>query len=52
MKIMITAQEALDRGIWIDIVQLFGLQEEDTIMPGEQFILTEEQALQLNLIRR
>ncbi|SDC77415.1 hypothetical protein SAMN02799630_01448 [Paenibacillus sp. UNCCL117] len=51
MKIMITAQEAMERGIWLELMQLFGLHEEDTISPGEQFILTEEQAIRLELIR-
>ncbi|WP_199909948.1 hypothetical protein [Paenibacillus sp. CAA11] len=51
MKILITQQEAVDKGIWPQIMQWFGRDEEDEVWPGEEFILTETQAKQAGLIR-
>ncbi|MEC0244440.1 hypothetical protein P4H65_01240 [Paenibacillus chitinolyticus] len=50
MKIMITQSEALEKGIWPDVMKMFGLNQEDDVWPGEEFVLTEEQARKLGLI--
>jgi len=50
VKIIITQAEAMERKIWDDVMLMFGLNEDDKIADTEQFILTEEQARQLNLI--
>ncbi|CAM3615418.1 hypothetical protein [Marinicrinis lubricantis] len=50
MKVIITASEAMERGIWNDVMSLFGRVEEDDIWPNEEFILTETQAKELGLI--
>ncbi len=50
MKIIITQQEAVQKGVWNDVMSMFGVQKEDETYPQEQFILTEEQAKQLKLI--
>ncbi len=50
MKIIITQEEAVQKGIWNEVIQMFGVQNEDETYPQEQFILTEEQAKQLKLI--
>ncbi|WP_170308016.1 hypothetical protein [Paenibacillus dakarensis] len=52
MKIMISKIEAMERNIWAEIVLLFGLKdEEDATWDNEQFILTENQARELGLIK-
>ncbi|MCY9667066.1 hypothetical protein M5X11_19365 [Paenibacillus alginolyticus] len=52
MKIMISASEAMEKGVWSDILRLFGRDKDEEIWPQEEFILTEEQALKLNLIKK
>ncbi|MCI3918756.1 hypothetical protein MO973_00715 [Paenibacillus sp. TRM 82003] len=50
MKVMITVQEAVERGVWFELMELFGRSAEDDIWPNEQFILTEAQARKLGLL--
>ncbi|WP_187386152.1 hypothetical protein [Paenibacillus tuaregi] len=50
MKIIITQQEAVEKGVWTEVAKMFGVREEDEIWPNEQYILTEEQARQLGFI--
>jgi hypothetical protein len=50
MKIIIDTEEALEKGIWIELVKMFGLDEDKEVFPHEQFILTEDQAKELGLI--
>lgn len=50
MKVIISAAEAMEKGIWDDIMRLFGRDEADEIWPNEEFILSEEQAKELKLI--
>ncbi|WP_171645050.1 MULTISPECIES: hypothetical protein [Paenibacillus] len=52
MKIMISASEAMEKGVWAEILRLFGRDKDEEIWPQEEFILTEEQALKLNLIKK
>ncbi|WP_176707769.1 MULTISPECIES: hypothetical protein [Bacillales] len=52
MKIMISASEAMDKGVWKELLRLFGRDEDEEFWPQEQFILTEEQALLLSLIKK
>lgn len=51
MKIMISQREAMEKQIWDKIIMMFGLNEEDETWDNEQFILTEEQARELGLIK-
>ena len=51
MKVMITQQEAMQRKIWSEIIDMFGLDPEKDYWETEQFILTEEQARQVGLIQ-
>ncbi|WP_334072793.1 MULTISPECIES: hypothetical protein [Paenibacillus] len=51
MKIIITQSEAVERGIWNQVMKAFGITSEDEVWETEQFILTEEQARELGLIR-
>ncbi|WP_017813164.1 MULTISPECIES: hypothetical protein [Paenibacillus] len=50
MKIIITQEEAVQKGIWNEVMQMFGVQNEDETYPQEQYILTEEQARKLQII--
>ncbi|MEW4369475.1 hypothetical protein ACE3MZ_10160 [Paenibacillus sp. WLX1005] len=50
MKIIITQEEAVQKGIWNDVMQMFGVENEDETYPQEQFILSEEQARKVKLI--
>lgn len=50
MKIIITREEAVHKGIWEKVMQMFGVDQDDDTYANEQFILTEEQAKQLQLI--
>lgn len=50
MKIMISASEAMEKGVWIELLRLFGRDKDEDFLPNEEFILTEEQAVQLKLI--
>ncbi|MDQ0059045.1 hypothetical protein [Paenibacillus harenae] len=52
MKIMISASEAMEKGVWKELLRLFGRDEDEEFWPQEEFILTEEQALLLNLIKK
>lgn len=52
MKIMISASEAMEKGVWKEILHLFGRDEDEEFWPQEEFILTEEQAHNLNLIKK
>ncbi|MGO4373623.1 hypothetical protein [Paenibacillus sp. 2TAB19] len=52
MKIMISASEAMEKGVWKELLRLFGRDEEEEFWPQEEFILTEQQALRLNLIKK
>ncbi|MEK3947605.1 hypothetical protein MHB46_03830 [Paenibacillus sp. FSL H7-0703] len=51
MKIIITQQEAVDKGIWTEIMGMFAVNKEDEVWQNEEFILTEEQARQVGLLR-
>jgi hypothetical protein len=51
VKVLITAQEAMERGIWPEVMKWFGRDKEDDIWPNEEFILTEEQARELGLLK-
>ncbi|GGO01433.1 hypothetical protein [Saccharibacillus kuerlensis] len=51
MKVMITQQEAMQRKIWDKIIDMFGLDKDQDYWEKEQFILTEEQAREVGLIR-
>ncbi len=50
MKVIISQMEAIEKGIWDDIIILFGLDKEAEFWPTEEFILTEQQAKQLGII--
>jgi hypothetical protein len=52
LKIMISASEAMDKGVWKELLRLFGRDEDEEFWPQEQFILSEEQELLLNLIKK
>ncbi|MDR6554837.1 hypothetical protein [Paenibacillus qinlingensis] len=52
MKIMITAAEAMEKGVWLELLRLFGRDKDEDIWPGQEFILTEQQAIHLKLIKR
>ncbi|MDQ8737289.1 hypothetical protein [Paenibacillus sp. LHD-38] len=52
MKVMISASEAMEKGVWKEIIRLFGRDEDEEFWPQEEFILSEEQALRLNLIKK
>jgi hypothetical protein len=52
LKIMIKASEAMEKGIWEDILRLFGRDQDEEFWPNEEFILTEEQAHKLNLFKK
>lgn len=51
MKIVITQSEAVEKGIWLKVMKAFGLDQDDEVWEKEQFILTEDQARELGLIR-
>lgn len=50
MKVIITQQEAVQKGIWSKIMSMFAITIEDDVWANEEFILTEEQARQVGLI--
>lgn len=50
MKIIITREEAVQKGVWEKVMQMFGVDQDDDTYANEQFILTEEQAKELQLI--
>lgn len=50
MKVIITQQEAMEKGVWKEVATLFGVAQEDDVWPNETYILTEEQARQLGFI--
>ncbi len=53
MKITITAQELLDKDVWLEACNLLELNEwgvnEGVIKPEDEFTLTEHQARELDL---
>ena len=51
MKVIITQAEAMQKNIWDDIMLMFGRTDEDEVWDTEQFILTEEQARKLGLLK-
>jgi hypothetical protein len=51
MKVIITQAEAMQKNIWDDIMLMFGRTDEDEVWETEQFILTEEQARKLGLLK-
>lgn len=51
MKVIITRAEAMQKNIWDDIMLMFGRTDEDEVWDTEQFILTEEQARKLGLLK-
>lgn len=51
VKVIITQKEAIERQIWDEIMLMFGVSEEDELWENEEFILTEEQARKLNLLK-
>ncbi len=53
MKIIITAREALDRGIWVDLCEVIGKDPHmlESIQYSEEIELTEEQAIKLRIIK-
>ncbi|MGZ0040912.1 MULTISPECIES: hypothetical protein [Paenibacillus] len=51
MKIIITQKEAVDKGIWTEIMGMFAVTKEDEVWQNEEFILTEEQARQVGLLK-
>ncbi|MGE7822770.1 hypothetical protein [Paenibacillus sp. NPDC093718] len=51
MKVIITQAEAMQKNIWDDIMLMFGRTEQDEVWDTEQFILTEEQARELGLLK-
>lgn len=51
MKVIITQKEAMERHIWAEIMLMFGVSKEDDLWENEEFILTEEQARQLNILK-
>ncbi|WP_223067295.1 hypothetical protein [Paenibacillus caui] len=51
MKIIITQSEAVDKGIWPQVMQWFGIGQDDDTWPSEEFILTEQQAKEAGLIK-
>lgn len=56
MKIVITAREALNRGVWIELCAMLGVNEwevyEGLASDATEFDLTPEQAEKLGLIER
>ncbi|MFM9277152.1 hypothetical protein [Paenibacillus jiagnxiensis] len=51
MKVIITQKEAMERQIWDEIMLMFGVSKDDELWENEEFILTEEQAHKLNLLK-
>lgn len=49
MKLIMTVQEAVERGVWAELMQLFGREAEDEVWPNEEFVLTEAQARKLGV---
>lgn len=54
MRIVITAREALDKGVWLEICNLKGFSEwainEGQMEPEEEIELSEEEARKLGLL--
>lgn len=53
MRIVITAEEAMDKGIWEDLCDMLGYSVyavNEGMDPDTDFSLTEDQARQLRLI--
>lgn len=55
MKVVITAREAMNRGVWDEFCEMAGLSVyamNEGMDPEQEFILTEEQARELGLLKR
>lgn len=54
-KVIITVKEAIDKGIWIELTELLGINPwayNEGLISGDHGIeLTEEQALELGLMK-
>lgn len=51
MKVIITQSEAVERGLWDEVMKMFGVDAEEEVWPNEEYILTEEQARRIGLIQ-
>ncbi|HZG85684.1 hypothetical protein [Paenibacillus sp.] len=51
MKVILTLQEAMEKGLWSRMKPWFGRDDEDELWPNEEFVLTEEQAKELGLLK-
>ena len=55
MRIIITAEEAIDKGIWEEVADIAGYDYyavNEGMDPNEEISLTEEQAIKLGLINK
>lgn len=54
VKVIVTFQEAVERGLWARMRPWFGRDErdEEELWPNEEFVLTEAQAQELGLLRQ
>lgn len=50
MKILITPNELIDRGLWIAACERIGIREQEPIDLDEEITLTHDQAITLGLI--
>jgi hypothetical protein len=50
MKVIVTFQEAVERGFWARMQPWFGRDDEEELWPNEEFVLTEAQAQELGLL--
>lgn len=55
MKIIITAREIMDKGLWKDVCRMFGYNEwavnEGLMSEDDEIILTNSQAIELGLLQ-
>ncbi|MBJ9993144.1 MULTISPECIES: hypothetical protein [Paenibacillus] len=51
MKIIITQAEAVEKGIWGEVMKMFGVEAEEEVWPSEEYIMTEEQARRIGIIQ-
>jgi len=51
MKVILTLQEAVEKGLWSRMKAWFGRDDEDELWPNEEFVLSEEQARELGLLK-
>ena len=55
MKVVVTAREAIDKGVWDRFCEIMGLNPwcvNEGMDSSTEFVLTEEQAMQLGFIPR